>query len=160
MKKIDVNMKILMTIIVLFALSLSLMAQPNQRQCQFQQKNPHGIAALDLTDEQKAEMKEIHLAQMKVTQPLMDEVKINKAKINALINKDNPDMKEIVSLVEANGKIMTQIQVKGIESKVQIRALLTDEQKVIFNNHGSKMQGKKAMVQHRSHRRTPGNCRF
>ena len=160
MKKLDVNLKILMTIIVLFALSLSLMAQPSQKQRQFHQKNQSGVTALDLNDEQKTEMKAIHLAQMKVTQPLMDEVKINKAKINALINNDNPDMKEIVSLVEANGKILTQIQVKGIESKVKIRGLLTDEQKVIFNAHGSKIQGKKAMVQHRSQRRTPGICRF
>ena len=101
MKKLDVNPKALIAIIALFGLSLSLMAQPHQRQHQFQQMNQCGFTALDLTEGQQAEIKEIHLARLKEIQPRKDELNINKAKINALVNKDNPDIKEIVSLVEA-----------------------------------------------------------
>jgi Spy/CpxP family protein refolding chaperone len=101
---------------------------------------------LKLTDEQKAEIKTIHLAKQKEIQPLKDEVMINKAKINALINKDNPDMREVVSLVEANGKLLTDIQIKNIESKVRIRALLDDEQKVIFDAHDGRRNDRKTMA--------------
>ena len=160
MKKIDVNMKVLIAIIALFGLSLSLMAQTQQRQCQFNQRDQYTCAALDLADDQKAEIKEVRLAKLKKIQPLKDEAKINKAKINALVNKDNPDMKKIVSLVEANGKIMTQMQVIKIDGKIKVRALLTDEQKVIFDARNGQFQKNRAIPQYRQQRRSPNRCRF
>ena len=36
----------------------------------------------------------------------------------ALVKTDDPNMKEIVDLVEANGKILTEIQVINIENKI------------------------------------------
>ncbi|MFC2116283.1 Spy/CpxP family protein refolding chaperone [Bacteroidota bacterium] len=160
MRKLDINVKVLFAIIVLFGLSLSLMAQPYQKQEQYRQEDRCGVFAINLTDEQKTEIKEIHMARMKETQTLSDEVKINKAKINALLNKENPDMKEIVSLVEANGKMLTQIQIRNIESNIKVRVLLTDEQKLIFDARKGKMQKNRAMAQHKARQRTPGRCRF
>jgi len=104
---------------------------------------------LDLTEDQRAEVKEIHLVRMKEVQPLKDQLKINRAKLNALVNKDNPDMKEIVNLAEANAKIMTNIQVKQIESKIKVRSLLTDEQKVIYDAHEGRPNRRRAIAQHR-----------
>ena len=150
MKKIDANIKVLMAIIVLLGLSLSVMAQQQSRHQQFQQKEKSALGILNLTEEQKSEIKEIHLTQLKEVQPLKDELLINKAKINALVNKDTPDMKEIVSLVEANGKILTDIQVKEIASKINVRGLLNEEQKVMFDAHSGKMQ-KKSRQHHTSH---------
>lgn len=152
MKKLDVNLKVLLAIIVLLGLSLSILAQPQQRQREYHQRDRSGLGMLNLTDEQKAELKEIHLAQMKLVQPMKDEISINKAKINAQIHKDNPDMKEITSLVEANGKILTEIQVNSIESKIKMRALLTDEQKVMFDS--------KSMTRHRAQSGKKGKSRL
>jgi Spy/CpxP family protein refolding chaperone len=149
MKKLDVNMKVLIAIIALFGISLSLMAQSPQKQRSMQHRDQSGIAMLDLTEDQKAEIKTIHLAQMKAVQPLTDEVKINRAKINAAMNKDNPDMKEIVSLVEGNGKLLTDIQVKQIESKIEVRSLFTDEQKVIYDSHAGQHKRSRFIAQHR-----------
>ncbi|MCK5463820.1 MAG: periplasmic heavy metal sensor, partial [Bacteroidales bacterium] len=102
MKRIDNHFKLLVAIIVVLGLSLSVMAQQSRKG-----PMPHrsmtaksGLQYLDLTEEQKDQIKEIHLAHMKAVQPNRDEVKINRAKINALLNNDDPDMKEIVSLVE------------------------------------------------------------
>lgn len=160
MKKLDVNLKILIAIIALFGLSISLLAQPRERQRQFEPKDHPGFAMPGLTEEQKAEIKKIHLAGMKEVQPFKDELKINKAKINALIKQDDPDMKEIVSLVEADGKLLTQIQVKEIEGRIKVRSLLTDEQKVIFDVHDGHMQRKREMAEHHQHRRHPYRSRF
>lgn len=160
MKRLDINLKILIAIIAFFGLSLSLMAQPRERHPQLEPKGQHGFTMMDLTEEQKTEIKKIHLAGMKDVQPLKDELKINKAKINALIKQDNPDMKEIVSLVEANGKLLTQIQVKRIEDRIQVRSLLTDEQKVIFDAHDGSFQKRRARAEHRPQRRHTYRNRF
>ena len=137
-----------------------MMAQQQQRHQRPQQreKGPYGM--LNLTDEQKSDMKVIHLAQVKELQPLKDELLINKAKINALMNNDNPDMKDIVSLVEANGKILTEMQVKEIESKIKVRSLLDDEQKVMFDARSGKTQKKRAMTSHRSQQKRQGRSRI
>jgi len=162
MKKIDRNFKLLVAIIVVLGLSLSVMAQPygrgqmQQRSMKFQA----GMQMLDLTEDQKEQIKTMHLTHVKDVQPLKDEVKINRAKINALLNNDDPDMKQIVSLVEANGKLLTQIQVKGIEQKINVRSLLTDEQKIIFDAHSEKTGKRRAMAQHYRHSRSSGRNRF
>ena len=148
MKRLDVNLKVLIAIIGLFGLSLSLMAQPPQRQRQMQPGNQGELAVPDLTDGQKAEIKVIHITRMKEIQPLADEVKINRAKINAAMHKENPDMKVIVSLVEANGKLLTDIQVKKIECGNKVRSLLTDEQKVIYDAHSGQRQSHRAIARH------------
>jgi Spy/CpxP family protein refolding chaperone len=162
MKRIDNHFKLLVAIIVVLGLSLSVMAQPSRRG-----PMPHrsmtlksGLQLLDLTEEQKDQMKEIHLAHMKDVQPLRDEVKINRVKVDVLLKRDDPDMKEIVSLVEANGKLLTQIQVKSIEQKISVRSLLTDEQKIIYDAHSERMGNRRAMAQHYRHERTSGRNRF
>ncbi len=152
-------MKVLMAIILLLGLSLSILAQPQSGHRQNQQKNKSGFGLLNLSDEQEASIKEIHLAQIKAVMPLKDEMSINKAKLNALIKKDDPNMKEIVGLVEANGKILTEIQVKNIENKINIRTLLNDEQKVIFDSQYRKMQQRNMMAHQRPQNSKQGRSR-
>jgi Spy/CpxP family protein refolding chaperone len=162
MKRIDRNFKLLVAIIFILGLSLSVMAQPNQRrQIPHQSMRAQSpLKFLDLSEEQKDQIKEIHLAHMKDVQANRDEVKINRVKINAQLHKDDPDMKEIVKLVEANGKLLTQIQVKSIEEKINVRLLLTDEQKIIFDAQGEKIRERRAMAQNYRHRRTAEKTRF
>lgn len=162
MKRIDRNFKLLVAIIFILGLSLSVMAQPNQRrQIPHQSMRAQSpLKFLDLSEEQKDQIKEIHLAHMKDVQANRDEVKINRVKINAQLHNDDPDMKEIVKLVEANGKLLTQIQVKSIEEKINVRLLLTDEQKIIFDAQGEKIRVRRAMAQNYRHRRTPEKTRF
>lgn len=162
MKRIDRNFKLLVAIIFILGLSLSVMAQPNQRrQIPHQSMRAQSpLKFLDLSEEQKDQIKEIHLAHMKDVQANRDEVKINRVKINAQLHNDDPDMKEIVKLVEANGKLLTQIQVKSIEEKINVRLLLTDEQKIIFDAQGEKIRERRAMAQNYRHRRTPEKTRF
>ncbi len=162
MKRIDRNFKLLVAIIFILGLSLSVMAQPNQRrQIPHQSMRAQSpLKFLDLSEEQKDQIKEIHLAHMKDVQANRDEVKINRAKINAQLHNDDPDMKEIVKLVEVNGKLLTQIQVKSIEEKINVRLLLTDEQKIIFDAQGEKIRERRAMAQNYRHRRTAEKTRF
>ncbi len=162
MKRLDKNFKLLVAIILVLGLSLSVMAQQNYRR-QIPQRSmmAHSpMQLLDLTEEQKDQIKEVRLAHIKDVQPMKDEVKINRFKVDALLKTDDPDMKEIVSLVEADGKLLTQIQVKSIEQKIKVRSLLTDEQKIIYDAQSERMDKRRAMALHYGHRRTPGRSRF
>jgi len=162
MKRIDNHFKLLVAIIVVLGLSLSVMAQSQTRGHMSHRSMTvkSGLQLLDLTEEQKDQIKEIHLAHMKDVQPLKDEVKINRVKIDVLLKRDDPDMKEIVSLIEGNGKLLTQIQVKSIEQKISVRSLLTDEQKIIYDAHGERIRERRAMAEHFRPRRTAGRTRF
>ena len=162
MKRIDRNFKLLVAIIFILGLSLSVMAQPNQRrQIPHQSMRAQSpLKFLDLSEEQKDQIKEIHLAHMKDVQANRDEVKINRVKINAQLHNDDPDMKEIVKLVEANGKLLTQIQIKRIEEKINVRLLLTDEQKIIFDAQGEKIRERRTMAQNYRHRSSAEKTRF
>jgi Spy/CpxP family protein refolding chaperone len=162
MKRIDNHFKLLVAIIVVLGISLSVMAQPSRKgpMPHRSMKAKSGLQYLDLTEEQKDQIKTIHLANMKDVQPLKDEIKINRVKVDALLKKDDPDMKEIVSLVEANGKLITQIRVKSIEQKISVRSLLTDEQKIIYDARGERYREHRAMAEHNRHRRTAERTRF
>jgi Spy/CpxP family protein refolding chaperone len=160
MRKLEINRKMLIAVIALSGLSIGLMAQPRESNPRFEPGNHQKNDMLVLSEEQKAEIKQIHLDMAKEIQPLKDEMKINKARINALIHKDNPDMKEIVSLVEANGRILTQVQVKEIESRIRIRALLTNDQKVIFDAREGRMQRHREMAVNIPQRQLPEKRRF
>lgn len=162
MKRIDKNFKLLFAIIVVLGLSLSVMAQSNRRAPSHHRSATikAGMQHLDLTEEQEAEIKDIHLTHMKDIQPLKDEVKINRLKVDMLLKRDDPDMKEIVNLVETNGKLLTQIQVKSIEQKINVRSLLTDEQKVLFDAHSQRMGKRRAMAEHYRSGRMAHRTRF
>ena len=159
MKRLDLNSKLLVAVIVVMGISLSVMAQPPRRG-----PMPHrsmaygpGLLYLDLSEEQQDQVKQLRLAHMKDVQPLKDEVKINRLKVNALLKNDDPDMKQIVSLVEADGKLLTQIQVKNIRYRISIRNLLTDEQKIIFDAHSDRNRNQRALAEHYWHGRSPRN---
>jgi Spy/CpxP family protein refolding chaperone len=160
MRKLEISRKMMVVFIALSGLSIGLMAQPRESNPRFEPGNHQKNDMLGLSEDQKTEIKQIHLDKAKEIQPLKDEMKINKARINALIHKDNPDMKEIVPMVEANGRILTQIQVKEIDSRIKIRALLTDDQKVIFDAREGQMQRHREMAQRVPQRNLPDKRRF
>ncbi len=162
MKRIDRNFKLLVAIVIVLGLSLSVMAQPSRRghMASRSMNVQSGLQLLDLTQEQKDQIKEIHLAHMKDVQPIRDEVKINRAKVDALLKKENPDMKQIVSIVETTGKLLTQIQVKNIDQKIKVRSLLSDEQKVLYDARIERMGKRRDMAHHYRHTSMSGRNRF
>jgi hypothetical protein len=141
MKKLNVNFKIVFVGIIILALSCDLMAQPLQERArQREQKARFTEMVPGLTEEQRNQLKEIHLATLKEVQPLKDELKVNNARLNILLKQDNPDMKEINNLVEANADIQARVMMLSIEGRVKTRSLLTEEQKILFDAGGLRLQ--------------------
>ena len=90
MKRLEKNFKILIAIVMALTISYSLVAQPRQGRMQKPgegNRMEHPLPGF--SDEQKSQMKDIHLAAMKDAQPLKDELKVNRARLNILVKKDN-----------------------------------------------------------------------
>jgi Spy/CpxP family protein refolding chaperone len=76
MKRIDSNFKLLLAIVIILGISLGVTAQPQQRR-----QMPHrsqmyhsGFQHLNLTEEQKDQIKQIRQAHLKDVQSFKDEI--------------------------------------------------------------------------------------
>ena len=94
----------------------------------------------DLTEEQMDQIKDLHIAHLKDIKPLKNDVKINNAILEALQTDDEPDLNKINDLIEKNGNLLTDIRKKQVAHKLETRSLLTDDQKVFFDNRMQKMR--------------------
>ncbi|MBN1184443.1 MAG: Spy/CpxP family protein refolding chaperone [Bacteroidales bacterium] len=89
----------------------------------------------NLTDEQKLAIDKIKLDQKKAALETKTEIDSKKIKLNALLTTDNPDKASIDKLIDEIGKLKTDMQKKHAANLIEIRKLLTEEQKVYFDNH-------------------------
>ncbi len=95
----------------------------------------------DLTDEQVAKIKTLRVEMMKKTNPLQAQIKEKQAHLNTLSIAASPDMKAINKTVEEIGDLRTQIMKIRMQFRQDVRALLTADQRVIFDSKAGKMMG-------------------
>lgn len=133
MKKM-LKILIIFILILLTALTTGIYAQRGYRSQVWPVEKERQIPEVrGLTEEQQEQIKNLRTDYLKDIQPLKNELKINKAKLDALLTEDNPDMNEINKLIDDNGKIQTELRKKQVSHQMEIRNLLSDEQKVIFD---------------------------
>lgn len=148
--------KILM-LVVLMGLSAVVMAQRNEnrsgKQLRGQDRemrmgdNQRGPAnGLNLTDEQKEAFKESRLATQKLLQPLQNELGEVKARQKTLMSAQEPDMSAINANIEKMGTLKIEMAKIQAKQRLEMRAKLTDEQRLKFDNHqGRKIHNKRSM---------------
>lgn len=127
-----------MTIASMLTFSGSMLAQPAhkdemKRTDSHKEMQHRGIP--NLTDEQKAKIKELHVANYKETNPLRNQLGELKAKQKTLSTAENPDMKAINANIDEITKVMNQLMKSKAAFHQKVRALLTDEQKIWFDSH-------------------------
>lgn len=86
---------------------------------------------LQLTDEQREEIKAIHEAARDLTQPIADQLVSNHDEIKGLIKTVPYDEAAVQELATAQGELHSQLVVSRANTKVAVFAILTDEQKAI-----------------------------
>jgi len=132
------NLYKFLTVILLVqftGITATLFAQPGYRNYMKPGENYSMLTGIpDLTEEHKEQIRNLHTAYLKNIQPLKNDMKINKAKLDALLTEDQPDMNEIYKLIDDNGKIRTELHKKQVAHRLEIRNLLTDEQKIFFDS--------------------------
>lgn len=87
------------------------------------------LRGLDLTDEQKAEVKEIMDASRTNVEPLIQQMHANQKQIAALGTSGSFDQAKVEALAAEQGNITAKLIVEKEKAKAQIFAILTDEQK-------------------------------
>jgi len=88
----------------------------------------------DMSEEQREQIKELRTAHLKDVQSMKSELKINKARMDALMIEDDPGLNDINKLIEESGAIQIELRKKSASHKLEIRKLLTDEQKLFLDN--------------------------
>ena len=93
---------------------------------------------LNLTEDQQKQITALRVAHQKEMQPLQNDIAIKQAELQKYRSADKPDMAQINSTIDAIGKLKTDLQKKRVAHQLAVRALLTDEQKLIFDAKGSR----------------------
>ena len=96
----------------------------------------------DLTEKQKADIEKIQLDAQKEMLPITNGLGVKRAELQTLRTAEKVDQKAIDAKVKEIGELRTQMMALR-ESKIQnIRNVLTDDQKVIFDSRKGKHNNK------------------
>ncbi len=93
-----------------------------------------GMAALQLTDEQKQKMMDLHLALQKEMVPLKAKLATLRADLGLLMTADKPDLKKIEAKQNQIGQVQTQMRMAFIRHQLKVREMLTPEQRKKFDS--------------------------
>ena len=129
------------------------LAQGGKRGKGFQQKAGKQMRQernlLDLSDEQKEQMKELRLAHLKDTKELKNELEVIRLKQKHLMTAENIDKNAIMKNVDRLSGVQNQLAKKGIDHKMEVREILTEDQLVLFMTHSKGKRGAAKRHQHR-----------
>ncbi len=103
---------------------------------------------MGLTDEQTAKIKEIKLSAKKEILPLKNELGEKKARLKTLSTADKVNMNEINGVIDDITSLKGRMMKIKMKKHQDIRALLTDEQRVMFDTHKGRKKAHKHKVKH------------
>ncbi len=86
-----------------------------------------------LTEEQKQKIEELRASFLKEVQPLRSQLRSERFALLSLLAADKPDQKAINAKIDALAKLRADIQKKEVAHRLQVRGLLTEEQKAAFD---------------------------
>lgn len=100
------------------------------------------LRGLDLTDEQKAKVKEIMESNKAALEPTMSAMKENRSKLHDLSKDGTFDQAQVEALANEQGDLVAKTIVQKESVKAQIFAILTDEQKAKAAEMRTKFEGR------------------
>lgn len=131
--------KILM-FVVLMSMSAVLVAQPNEKQfrgkqpeMQLNERQRGPGEGLNLTAEQKEAFKKSMLEVQKQLQPIRNELGEAMARQKTLTTAEKPDLGAINKNIEKMGALKTEMAKIQAKHRLEMRAQLTDEQRLKFD---------------------------
>jgi len=95
----------------------------------------------DLTEQQKAEIKTLRIKHMKEAQGIKDLIDVKRAELKVLQNAEKSDIDAINKKIEEKAKLRTNLEKSNATFILAVKNILTDEQKVIFDQKMSHMKG-------------------
>ncbi len=110
------------------------------------------LKMLDLTEEQQEKIDELRLQCMKNNSSIKNKMMEKMARLKTLTTADDIDMKAINATIDEITGLKSQLMKNKVANKMDIRNLLTDKQKIMFDNQRMKKGfGKKCKVKGSEH---------
>jgi len=144
----------ILILVVLMGFSSVLMAQPEGKKAEnsgrgmeWKSEMHNGqngpMKALNLTDAQKEAFKQSMVAMHKELNPLRNELGEAMAHQKTLVSADNPDMKAIDKNLEKIGNLKVEMAKIQVKHRLDMRAQLTEEQRMKFDMFKDRMKHQK-----------------
>lgn len=119
---------------LLVVAGMSMAQQPQQGERMRQRMQQHRpMMGLNLTEEQQQKMADLHLALQKQIAPLRARLAVLRTDLKLLMTADSPDMSKIEAKQKEIGEVETQIRIAQSRHQLQVRAMLTPEQRKKFD---------------------------
>lgn len=136
-----IKSKYLVLIVALLILFGSAFAQHSRTPSEGMEKHPsrgkagmrHMRMILDLTEKQEEKIKKLRTERLKVLLPLQNELAEKEAQLHTLSTAEKVDMKKIYKMIEEIGAIKIQMMKERATYHQDIRKLLTEEQRLVFD---------------------------
>jgi Spy/CpxP family protein refolding chaperone len=120
----SIKNKIMLILILAFMAGTVLNAQPFMNKFR-------GIPGL--SEDQKAQIQKLRVSHLKDIQVIKNQIGENRAHYKTLMTSENPDMNAINKNIEEFGGLRTQLLKKQAAHLQDVRKLLTEEQRLIFD---------------------------
>lgn len=101
----------------------------------------HDQAFLNLSDEQKEELKTLRVKHYKEIKPLRAEMGELQARQRTLMSQEEVDVQSVNKLIDEKTSLMNDMQKKKVNHQLAFREILTDEQQMMLDQkrmHGGK----------------------
>lgn len=109
-----------------------------------------------ITQEQLDKIDALHVEKLKENQQLRNQLNEKRARLRTLSTADQPDSKAIDATIDEMTVLRAAIQKNNMAKMQEIRQLLTDEQRVVFDARGPGKRGRGMMGAAGQGRRGPG----
>lgn len=124
----------------------------NDRQKFSKERNEHLIDYLDLSEEQQSQMKAFQLEMQSTTKELKLDLEEMRVQLKRLMTADEVDEEAVMLLADKMGAIQIQIKKAHLKNSIQLRSVLSDEQKVLFDSKNMERRKKQASSMERHKR--------
>lgn len=131
---------IYLAIVMLMVFTQSSFAQEAQKNADCK---GHGkLAGLELTEEQQKQVDALKTTHLKENLQIKNQIKEKEAQLNTLESADKADMTKINKTIDEIAVLKADLHKKNAAHKQEIRKILTEEQRVKFDAHQGRMEGK------------------
>lgn len=153
--------KVAMTITLMLMVINIANAQQGQRNGNRQGSgNGQGFSSeqsLNLTEDQRTQMKSKRLKMQQEMLPIQNKIGENRAKLRTLSTVENADMKAINKVIDSNSQLSAKLTKLRAANRQDIRKILSEEQRIMFDSRDFRRgdrstQGQKAQKGERGQR--------
>ena len=95
----------------------------------------------DLTDDQVKKIKSLRMGMLKQITPMKAQLQELKAHLQTLSIAEKADMEAINNTIEKMGSIRTKMMMIHAKFRQDVRSVLTDEQRIVFDSKAGNMMG-------------------